>query len=171
MAVGCMVTDVGFCCGSVNHMHGVYSILVHTPEQVPTGCRHTVLLCPWCSCLCTTRVRAFLARCNPLGHGNNQGHVVYVQGMTCAQFQALPPELRSIEDAAMLRMAQQQAWKRCPAAGCGHVVERTEGCNHMRCRCGVDFCYACGSAYSSSQPSADNVHGIPGCSCPLFPHM
>eukprot|EP00882_Tetradesmus_deserticola_P013925 GHRQ01014792.1.p2 GENE.GHRQ01014792.1~~GHRQ01014792.1.p2 ORF type:complete len:168 (+),score=34.79 GHRQ01014792.1:803-1306(+) len=93
---------------------------------------------------------------------------VYVQGMTCVQFQALPPELRSVEDAAMLRMAQQQAWKRCPAAGCGHVVERSEGCNHMRCRCGVDFCYACGSAYRNSQPSADNVHGTPSCSCPLF---
>ncbi|WIA13220.1 hypothetical protein OEZ85_006812 [Tetradesmus obliquus] len=89
-------------------------------------------------------------------------------GMTCAQFQALPPELRSVEDAAMLRMAQQQAWKRCPAAGCGHVVERTEGCNHMRCRCGVDFCYACGSAYKDSEPTADNVHGTPACTCPLF---
>lgn len=91
-----------------------------------------------------------------------------VQGMTCAQFQALPPELRSVEDAAMLRMAQQQSWKRCPAAGCGHIVERTEGCNHMRCRCGVDFCYACGSAYKDNKPTADNVHGTPACNCPLF---
>jgi hypothetical protein len=68
----------------------------------------------------------------------------------------------------MLRMAQQQLWKRYPAAGCGHIVERSEGCNHMRCRCGVDFCYACGSAYKDSHPTAGNVHGTPACECPLF---
>jgi hypothetical protein len=68
----------------------------------------------------------------------------------------------------MLRVAREHQWKRCPAAGCGHMVERTEGCNHMRCRCGCDFCYACGSRYSSSVPTPDNVHGTPGCRCPLF---
>jgi len=68
----------------------------------------------------------------------------------------------------MLRMAAAQSWKRCPAPGCGHVVERTEGCNHMCCRCGVDFCYACGKQYTSSNPTADNVHGTAACSCPLF---
>lgn len=88
--------------------------------------------------------------------------------MTCQQFQALPPELRSVEDAAILRMAAQHAWKRCPAPGCGHIVEKTDGCNHMRCHCGVGFCYACGSQYRDSEPTDENVHGTPGCSCPLF---
>jgi hypothetical protein len=88
--------------------------------------------------------------------------------MTCSQFQALPPELKSVEDAAMLRMAAAQSWKRCPAAGCGHVVERIAGCNHMLCRCGVDFCYACGQPYKNKEPTADNVHGTAGCKCLLF---
>ena len=91
-----------------------------------------------------------------------------LQGMSCRQFQALPPELRSVEDAAMLRMARDKSWKRCPASGCGHLVERTEGCNHMHCRCGCDFCYQCGAAYSDRFPTANNVHGTPGCACPLF---
>lgn len=31
--------------------------------------------------------------------------------------------------------------KRCP--GCAAVVERNQGCNHMKCRCGTHFCYVC----------------------------
>mmetsp|Transcript_27656 Transcript_27656/g.81285 ORF Transcript_27656/g.81285 Transcript_27656/m.81285 type:complete len:342 (+) Transcript_27656:43-1068(+) len=30
----------------------------------------------------------------------------------------------------------------CPR--CHIIVERTEGCNHVRCRCGHEFCYRCG---------------------------
>ncbi|WIA33368.1 hypothetical protein OEZ86_006505 [Tetradesmus obliquus] len=89
------------------------------------------------------------------------------EGMMCAQFQALPPELRSAEDAAVLRMAQQHGWKRCP--GCGHIVVRKEGCNHMRCHCGAPFCYKCGELYKDSKPTAQNVHGTPSCECPLLP--
>jgi hypothetical protein len=91
------------------------------------------------------------------------------QGMSCHQFQALPPELRSVEDAAMLRMAKDKNWKPCPGPGCGHLVERSEGCNHMHCRCGCDFCYQCGTAYADNAPTANNAHGTPGCACPLFP--
>jgi len=32
-------------------------------------------------------------------------------------------------------------WKRCPT--CQVFIERTEGCNHMTCRCGHNFCYVC----------------------------
>lgn len=33
--------------------------------------------------------------------------------------------------------------KECP--GCGIVVMKSEGCNHMTCRCGFEFCYVCGA--------------------------
>jgi hypothetical protein len=93
----------------------------------------------------------------------------HTQGLTCQQFQALPPEQRSVaDDAAVLCIAHRRAWKRCPAPGCGHVVERIDGCNHVRCVCGADFCYACGALYKSSKPTAGNVHGEPGCACALF---
>jgi hypothetical protein len=32
-------------------------------------------------------------------------------------------------------------WKRCPA--CRMFIEKTEGCNHMTCLCGHQFCFIC----------------------------
>lgn len=31
---------------------------------------------------------------------------------------------------------------------CKFIVERTEGCNHMTCRCGYQFCYICGKKWT-----------------------
>jgi hypothetical protein len=90
------------------------------------------------------------------------------KGYTCAAFQALPLELRSADDAALLRLARSSKWRRCPAAGCGFMVEREHGCNYMVCRCGAKFCYACGVKYVSDAPTEANVHGTQGCSCALF---
>ncbi|KXZ46776.1 hypothetical protein GPECTOR_40g510 [Gonium pectorale] len=106
--------------------------------------------CPACR-------RAFCARCLVPG---------WHKGYTCAAFQALPPHLRSAEDAAMLQYSAQQKWKQCPQ--CRLTVERSEGCNHRLCRCGRNFCYACGKRYQDTKPTAANVHGTPGCECQLF---
>ncbi|PAA62112.1 hypothetical protein BOX15_Mlig019714g1 [Macrostomum lignano] len=37
--------------------------------------------------------------------------------------------------------------KRCP--GCQTLVEKTDGCNHMSCACGHEFCWNCGDDYDS----------------------
>lgn len=47
-------------------------------------------------------------------------------------------------------LMQKKGWKPCPH--CGHMVERTEGCDHMTCDCGQDFCYACGAKYRGGMP-------------------
>lgn len=86
------------------------------------------------------------------------------QGYTCAQFQALPPHQRTAEDAAVLQLSASQRWKPCP--GCRHVVERSEGCNHMHCRCGTHFCYKCGAAYTKAADGRSR--GNPACTCGLF---
>ncbi|KAB5580843.1 hypothetical protein GE09DRAFT_453946 [Coniochaeta sp. 2T2.1] len=44
--------------------------------------------------------------------------------------------------ALLMRLAGEQGWKRCP--GCRTMVQRSYGCSHMICRCGFEFCYACG---------------------------
>ena len=51
------------------------------------------------------------------------------------------------EGEALLRTARQQHWQTCP--NCGTLVERSEGCLHMTCTCGAEFCYNCGESYPS----------------------
>ncbi|OAL55280.1 hypothetical protein IQ07DRAFT_470942, partial [Pyrenochaeta sp. DS3sAY3a] len=38
-------------------------------------------------------------------------------------------------------LAAIAGWKACPS--CATMVERREGCRHMTCRCGAQFCYSC----------------------------
>lgn len=54
-----------------------------------------------------------------------------------------------------LSQAQDEGWKRCYR--CQAVVELREGCNHMTCRCGAEFCMKCGVKWK-------------GCNCPWFNH-
>ncbi|KAL1871635.1 hypothetical protein Daus18300_004635 [Diaporthe australafricana] len=42
----------------------------------------------------------------------------------------------------VLRLANHEGWQRC--SSCGAMVELDTGCLHMTCRCGYQFCYACG---------------------------
>ncbi|KAL3905645.1 MAG: hypothetical protein SGPRY_010841 [Prymnesium sp.] len=87
--------------------------------------------------------------------------------LSCEQFQNLPAHLRDQGDLALLRVARQKQLRACPR--CNELIERHEGdCNHVRCRCGGSFCYACGVPYLSDKPTASNLHGQPGCSCGLW---
>ena len=52
-----------------------------------------------------------------------------------------------------LVFAQSQGWQRCP--GCKNLVERSQGCRHMTCRCGTHFCYACAQKRSECKCSRD----------------
>ncbi|EPQ53528.1 hypothetical protein GLOTRDRAFT_22378, partial [Gloeophyllum trabeum ATCC 11539] len=44
-------------------------------------------------------------------------------------------------DRAVLALVEREGWARCP--GCGALVERTQGCDHMVCKCRTNFCYQC----------------------------
>ncbi|KAL4421593.1 hypothetical protein ABPG75_010884 [Micractinium tetrahymenae] len=86
--------------------------------------------------------------------------VAWHADMTCQQYQAQPGALRSKDDQALLDFAQQAGMRRCPA--CGVMVERTEGCSYMSCRCGACFCYSCGKRkephsnhYCDCKPAAE----------------
>lgn len=49
------------------------------------------------------------------------------------------------DEAALYDLSAQKKWRQCPT--CLNMVEKTDGCNHMDCVCGLDFCYACGKLY------------------------
>ncbi|KAG6162797.1 hypothetical protein E4U51_006152 [Claviceps purpurea] len=57
------------------------------------------------------------------------------------------------ETAKLLAQAQEEGWKRC--FKCRALVELKEGCNHMTCRCGAEFCMICGLKWKK-------------CDCPWF---
>ncbi|KAK6349555.1 hypothetical protein TWF696_005839 [Orbilia brochopaga] len=46
---------------------------------------------------------------------------------------------------AFMDLALTKSWSQCYS--CGEVVEKTEGCVHMSCRCGAQFCYRCGGKW------------------------
>ncbi|KAF7760178.1 hypothetical protein Agabi119p4_10854 [Agaricus bisporus var. burnettii] len=83
----------------------------------------------------------------------NEGHT----GMTCA-------ERRVHKDAGeqeqLLRQwATKRGVKRCPS--CQAWVEKTEGCNHMSCKCGAHFCWICLGVFDeiSVYDHMNEVHG------------
>ena len=71
--------------------------------------------CPYCG-------KAVCAACCVLWHG----------GLTCAEYQALPQDMRGEGDQALMALAASRRWKACPS--CRNMVERSAGCNAMRCR-------------------------------------
>lgn len=61
------------------------------------------------------------------------------------------------EEAADKRMqatAEEKGWKLC---SCGRWVEKTEGCNHIKCRCGGELCYRCGEKWDTERNGCSNV--------------
>ncbi|MFC1842378.1 RBR family RING finger protein [Candidatus Dependentiae bacterium] len=59
--------------------------------------------------------------------------------------------------------------RRCP--GCRAPIEKNEGCNHMTCKCGHEFCWVC---YRSYEQEYNYGLGKPvyhkQCECELFNH-
>ncbi|KAK7997053.1 methylitaconate delta2-delta3-isomerase [Apiospora arundinis] len=54
---------------------------------------------------------------------------------------------------AVLQQAREKGWQRC--YGCREMIELIEGCNHMKCVCGREFCMICGARWKT-------------CECPWF---
>lgn len=57
--------------------------------------------------------------------------------------QTVCKEIQDLMNQEDQKLASTNRWKQCP--GCRNLVERIDGCSHMSCGCGVDFCYDCGT--------------------------
>eukprot|EP01080_Neovahlkampfia_damariscottae_P001673 gene1673-442_t len=66
----------------------------------------------------------------------------YHHRMTCLQYKK-----KHINDVLFIKFVTGANYKQC--LKCKAWIERTEGCPHMTCKCGFEFCYACGKSYES----------------------
>ena len=68
------------------------------------------------------------------------------------------PELISKEDK---ELAEREGYKQCPNSKCRKLLERIDGCDHVTCVCGTNFCYHCGRSldYGSVEGMACNCQG------------
>ncbi|XP_021889756.1 uncharacterized protein LOC110808542, partial [Carica papaya] len=58
--------------------------------------------------------------------------------MTCNDYSRSNSHKRT-GDAMLKSLAKQKLWRQC--VKCSHMVELSEGCYHITCRCGYEFCY------------------------------
>ncbi|CAL9748295.1 unnamed protein product [Musa acuminata subsp. burmannicoides] len=68
--------------------------------------------CPHC-------MRMFCAQCRVPWHS----------GYSCKDYETLCPDKKSRD---LMKLATKKRWQRCPS--CGFFVERTSGCNYIKCR-------------------------------------
>ncbi|KAH7521775.1 hypothetical protein FEM48_Zijuj07G0068100 [Ziziphus jujuba var. spinosa] len=102
------------------------AMLIIDGEEAITQCE-----CPICH-------RLFCATC----------YIPWHSGVDCEEFQRMNEDERGREDLMVKELAKEKNWKRCPH--CKYYVEKTEGCLHITCRCNFQFCYACGSEWTST---------------------
>ncbi|OJD10223.1 hypothetical protein AJ78_08682 [Emergomyces pasteurianus Ep9510] len=57
------------------------------------------------------------------------------------------------ETRRFVQAARENGWQRC--YNCSAMIELREGCNHMTCRCGAEFCIVCAAKWKT-------------CTCPWF---
>lgn len=82
---------------------------------------------------CPSCKNSYCLRCRTESH----------KGLTCAQVREmnnLPPE-----DKNFMMFARGAHYKQCPS--CSFWVEKSDGCDHMTCRCKYEFCYKCGGKH------------------------
>lgn len=62
------------------------------------------------------------------------------EGQSCMEFDMDPAQIERLEEEeATARLLSQEDTSICPK--CGQGVTKTEGCDHMACQCGTEWCY------------------------------
>ncbi|KAH8482360.1 hypothetical protein Peur_068146 [Populus x canadensis] len=82
---------------------------------------------------CPNCWRMFCAQCKVPWHSQ----------ISCEEYKMLHKDERERDDILLMNLAKNNNWRRCPK--CRIFVEKIEGCRYMKCRCGTQFCYSCGS--------------------------
>ncbi|XP_021889788.1 probable E3 ubiquitin-protein ligase rbrA [Carica papaya] len=76
--------------------------------------------------------------------------------MTCYDYSRSNSHNKT-KDAMSKSLAKWKLWRQC--VKCNHMFELSEGCYHITCRCGYEFCYTCGALWKNKKAT---------CSCPIW---
>ena len=80
-----------------------------------------------------------------MDHAGIEGALFSILILIYLPSQALPLTEREPGDMALMTEARRRCWQRC--GGCKQFIELMEGCNHITCTCGFEFCYTCGKPW------------------------
>lgn len=70
------------------------------------------------------------------------------EGQTCSEFDLDDAQLERLEEEeATAKLLSKEDTSICPK--CGQGVTKTEGCDHMNCTCGEEWCYICSCSYEN----------------------
>ncbi|KAF1766710.1 hypothetical protein GCK72_006668 [Caenorhabditis remanei] len=84
--------------------------------------------------------------CNNCGHKYCRKCLLDIHsGRTCEEHARL-----QIPDASIQKYKEDSGSKNCP--NCNHLVNKTDGCNHVQCQCKTHFCWVCLFQASESGP-------------------
>ncbi|KAI1109816.1 hypothetical protein F5Y14DRAFT_466334 [Nemania sp. NC0429] len=74
------------------------------------------------------------------------------EGLSCAEYQDVSSGRREANE----RLKKEIGIKDCPK--CKTLLEKTEGCNHMTCRCGAHICWVCLGIFDSSSACYNHMN-------------
>ena len=99
---------------------------------------HAISLCVSVACGCGTE---FCFNCKEDPH----------EPASCKVWEAFSAEREGAKLSGELDSSKWISENTTPCTSCSAPINRTEGCNHMKCtRCRGEFCYACGATWDNS---------------------
>lgn len=122
------------------------SILLHTHNCSPyiqTASIQSNIYCIECSNCC----RLVCTRCQVPWHSS----------MRCEEYQNLTLGEQNAEVTTLHHLPQISSWRHCQQ--CRRMIELAEGCYHVTCLCGHEFCFSCGAEYR---------YGTQSCQCEIL---
>uniref|UniRef100_A0A7N0TIA9 RNA helicase n=1 Tax=Kalanchoe fedtschenkoi TaxID=63787 RepID=A0A7N0TIA9_KALFE len=83
-------------------------------------------------------------------------HLEFHPNISCEQYK----EFKADPDSSLKEWCRgkEDHVKTCPT--CCRVIEKSEGCNHIECRCGAHICWACLATFSSSEDCYHHLRSV-----------
>lgn len=79
------------------------------------------------------------------------------EGQTCGEFDLDDAQIERLEEEeATAKLLAKESTSICPK--CGQGVTKTEGCDHMLCQCGTEWCYVCSCSWENILRIGETAH-------------